>query len=553
MGKPNYNKGTFLLHNNQEIHDQQEQANIFADTWANIMTPNTPKNTIEIQEHVQRINNWCIQNEENINPHNVINLNNLNKQHILSKPITVTESGSFLKKIKSKATGPTQISKEILSHTPLQTGIHITRLFNATLSTGHFPSPLKNSHMFLIPKNNKDLSNPSSYRPIALVDTLSKILEKIISSRLRKFLEDSQQMNPNQYGFRPNKSTEQVIFTTLYFLDTYHKIRRFTGSASLDVAKAFDKVWHQGLIYKLFNFYNLPNITKKLLSHFIKNRKYNILHKNSISHQFTSTSGVPQGSALSPTLFILYSNDLPTSPDSKIITLQYADDITLLAQSNTRQYLRQMIQRELINIDNYHDKWLIKTNKQKSNIVIYHHSTQKLQGLATININGEIIPYKQNTKILGVNIDHKLTMKKHIDERITLAKYTLSKLNRFKTLDTKIQTKLYKTLCLPQLLFSPTAIIYPPKLGLTQTQKLQNKALRQIHSIYWRDFIKNIDLHNILNIEQTTPIIYFRFLKIYNKMIDENNYFIRNIDRDRNNRENRFTILLANPPDNILN
>ena len=102
MGKPNYNKGTFLLHNNQEIHDQQEQANIFADTWANIMTPNTPKNTIEIQEHVQRINNWCIQNEENINPHNVINLNNLNKQHILSKPITVTESGSFLKKSKAK-------------------------------------------------------------------------------------------------------------------------------------------------------------------------------------------------------------------------------------------------------------------------------------------------------------------------------------------------------------------------------------------------------------------------------------------------------------------
>ena len=103
--------------------------------------------------------------------------------------------------------------------------------------------------------------------------------------------------------------------------------------------------------------------------------------------------------------------------------------------------------------------------------------------LVRYSVNGETIPYSQHTKILGVTFNQKLTLKQHIHERNTLAKYTLCLLYRFRTLHIKIQLKLYKTLCLSQLLFSPTAIIYPPKIGLEKAQKSQNKALRQIHCI----------------------------------------------------------------------
>ena len=148
---------------------------------------------------------------------------------------------------------------------------------------------------------------------------------------------------------------------------------------------------------------------------------------------------------------------------------------------------RQNIQTELIHIDNFQSKWLINTNKEKSNIVLYHQSAKRVHGQALVNINGSRIPYTTCTKILGVTIDNNITLKQHTDERINLAKYTLARLNRFKTLNTNIQLTLYKSLCLPQVLYSPTAIIYHKNYGLLKTQRLQNRALKKIYSISWND------------------------------------------------------------------
>ena len=141
-------------------------------------------------------------------------------------------------------------------------------------------------------------------------------------------------MNPNQFGFRPAKSTEHIIHLTLQYLDLYqHKCKK-TASISLDVAKAFDTVWHDGLVFKIFNHYNLPLLTKKLLSNFLSNRHYKIIHNNIYSKSFSSKAGVPQGSVLSPLLYILYTNDTPQTIHENSIYFQYADDITILSHAN---------------------------------------------------------------------------------------------------------------------------------------------------------------------------------------------------------------------------
>ena len=137
------------------------------------------------------------------------------------------------------------ISKTILKHTPLKTGLHITRLYNAILSTGYFPKILKQAEIFLIIKPDKDPTLPTSYRPISLITLLAKIFEKIIAHRLRNHIENTGQMNLHQNGFRTGKSTEDIILKTLFYIDTFTTLNKKLASASLDMEKAFDTVWHE--------------------------------------------------------------------------------------------------------------------------------------------------------------------------------------------------------------------------------------------------------------------------------------------------------------------
>ena len=324
-------------------------------------------------------------------------------------------------------------------------------------------------------------------------------------------------MNIQQYGFRPNRSTEDIITQSLFYIDTYSSLNKKVASASLDVEKAFDTVWHKGLHYKLFNHYNMPIITKKLLAHFTINREYTALHRNSKSHPFTSKAGVPQGSAISPTLFAIYTNDMPTPINEKSLTLLYADDITILTYHKDRWGLRRDITQEISNIETYQSTWLMKTNKNKSNIVLYKQHMLHVQGEPVIRINEKLIPYTDSTKILGVEFDNKLTFKKHIDHRIHLVKYTKSKLTRFKTLKTKLHLYLFNTLVLPQILFSITPILYSGIYGINKIQVIQNKTLRGIFCIKWNEFIKNTDIHAEHHIEQISSKIHKRFNKHFDK------------------------------------
>ena len=548
MGTPNYNKGTYLIYNNQEIHDNKAQADVFANTWEKIMTQNIVRPTS--QQHFENINTWKFTNLFEIIPHYSIEFNKLDKNTPLIAPIRLIDTIHFMNKIKSQAAGPSGLNTTIIKHTPKKTALHVTRLLNASLCTGHFPSPFKHSHIFLIPKPNKPHTDPEAYRPISLLEPFSKLLEKILVYRLRNHLE-GRQMNPNQFGFRPEKSTEHIIHLSLQYLELHQARHKKTASISLDVAKAFDKVWHDGLVYKLFNHYNLPLLTKKLLSNFLFYRKYQIIHNNVHSKVFSSKAGVPQGSVLSPLMYILFTNDTPQPIHNNTVYLQYADDITVLTYSNTYTHLNNIITKEINNLDQYQSKWLINSNMEKSAIVLYKQHHSRINNYNPIRVNNKIIPFKLETSILGVVVDNKMTLKKHITNRYNLALITLHKLHRFQDLDTNIQFHLFQMLSKSQLLFSPTALIFPANFGLKKAQILQNKAIRQIHRIHWADYKKNKDLHTEYNITPTTEQIYNRFCRVHYKLLNQNNH-IQNTLLGLSNRDTRFTVLLANPPDCIL-
>ena len=165
--------------------------------------------------------------------------------------------------MKRKAPGESKIGHQIIKQLPDNIIEYIANIFNASLAAGYFPKKFKSAILKLIPKEGKDATIPVNYRPIALLDNIGKLFEKIINSRLRQFLEGNNLYNSQQYGFRQGKSTTHVTNLIHECIKQNHAQGFKTAILSKDVQKAFDTVWHSGLIWKIHHKFNLPMPIKK--------------------------------------------------------------------------------------------------------------------------------------------------------------------------------------------------------------------------------------------------------------------------------------------------
>jgi hypothetical protein len=190
--------------------------------------------------------------------------------------------------------------------------------------------------------------------------------------------------------------------------DKFHiSEKQYCTAPFLDIAQAFDKVWHTGLLYKLKNI--LPSSYYLLLKSYISERYFQVKYDNAYSRYKLAKSGVPQGSVLGPLLYLLYMVDLPTTNNTTIAT--FADDTALLAINSDLALASQQLQYHLDLLQEWCDKWKIKINQTQSSQITF---TTKRTNCPPVSTNNIQIPVQKEVKYLGLYLDQKLTWQKHI-------------------------------------------------------------------------------------------------------------------------------------------
>lgn len=203
--------------------------------------------------------------------------------------------------------------------------LFVCTIFNHMLATGYFPDCWKTALVSAIPKPSKNSKILANWRPISQLCCLSKILEKIINTRILGITKTLPIFN-DQFGFLAGHSTEHALGRIQNEINNGLNNGKITSFVALDLKAAFDMVWHDGLISKIIKLGINPFLCK-IIKSFLKGRGFSVKLGGFITNRFNMENGSPQGSVISPTLFNLYVHDIPKH--NHIRMNQFADDISL--------------------------------------------------------------------------------------------------------------------------------------------------------------------------------------------------------------------------------
>lgn len=412
-----------------------------------------------------------------------------------------------------KSPGVDLITSEILRHFPRRAIVFLTYIYNSILRTTHFPLLWKFSVIKLIPKPDKPLTEPSSFRPISLLPLFSKIFEKILIKRLLPIF-DSQGIIPShQFGFRSSHSTVQQCFRLVDKISSSLERGQYCGGVFLDVAQAFDRVWHPGLLFKLKKI--LPSTYYLILKSYLEDRFFRVNEAGEYSSYFPIEASVPQGSVLAPLLYSVYTADIPTHDTTLLAT--FADDTCILSSNPDPITTSNNLQNHLHEIENWCRRWRVKVNGAKSAHLTF---ALRRQPCPPLTFNTVPIPSPEHTRYLGLYLDKRLTWNPHTRlKRIDLnRKFGLLRrlMNSSSKLSLQNKINIYKVILKPTWTYGVELWGSAKPANIQRIQSFQSKVLRTILNAPW--YVSNHTTHNDLNIPTVTEVITAKFQKFHSSL-----------------------------------
>jgi len=246
----------------------------------------------------------------------------------------------------------------------------LTHLLTISIATGVIPNQMKIAKIIPVYKsgNSAEMNN---YRPISLLSSFSKILEKIVAIRLTDFLDENKLLSPNQYGFRKKHSTVHAMTNLLNYVSGALNEKKIAVLIFCDLRKAFDTCNFDILLKKLFDL-GIRDTELKWFENYLKNRQQFVYLNGVASSLLEILNGVPQGSILGPLLFLIYIND--SCEYSNLMSILFADDTALGASGENLQQLNHYVNVEFHKICSYFRKNKLSLHPDKTKFIVFSNS-----------------------------------------------------------------------------------------------------------------------------------------------------------------------------------
>ena len=384
----------------------------------------------------------------------------------------------------NKASGPDELSPKLLKELHHDIAPILTCIFNSSLESGIVPQDWRSATVAPIYKKGPKCK-PCNYRPISLTCIASKLIEHILVSNIMNRFDENNILSPFQHGFRSKHSCEsQLIGFTQEIFDNLESGKQ-TDLIVMDFSKAFDKVDHNLLTYKLFKL-GIDIKSVSWITSFLKNRSQTVAVEGYKSLSVPVMSGVPQGSVLGPCLFLAYINDLPDSLKSRVRL--FADDTIVYLTINSKSD-PETLQNDLLTLEKWEENWSMEFNADKCEVI--RISKKKNNIIYPYKLHNTELKTTNNAKYLGVTLSNDFKFSTHIDNVSSKANNTLKFIKRnVQTNNTKIKETAYNTYVRPQLEYC-SSIWHPWQQAQTyKIERVQRAAARYVLNNY--DFTSSV-------------------------------------------------------------
>ena len=462
-----------------------------------------------------------------------------NSNSMFMAPTTGTKIKEIIQSLPHKtSSGYDRISNVLLKNLNETIVLPLSIIFNKSLEEGTFPDQMKFADVMPLFKA-KDRTECTNYRPISLLLTLSKLLEKVVYRRTYKFLETHNQLFVSQYGFREGHSCENAISELISQALKGKQEGMYTLALFLDLSKAFDSLEHNVLLKKLER-YGIRGKTNEWFASYLPNRKMRVkctvssTGKQECSNYQKVNYGTPQGSCLGPLIFIIFTNDLHKQMTS-CSSLLFADDTTLYMTHRNLRYLKWCIEEDMKRLIKWFKSNKLTLNLDKTVCILF----QKNGIRESIEIDLDSIKIRNDklVKFLGMWLDEYITWHAHIQKLILKMTRNTNLLKHGQNMMPKETKKLIYHAHLGShlqygiMLWGNSV----PEEQLLKMQKIQNKCIKYITGIKSITEEQNKDL-KILKIKDTIHMANLKFgYKLLHKLLPKKVAEASTHDSKRNN------------------